>query len=444
MSYEWLALLMFAGIFVFLSLGYPIGPTFAGTAILFGLIGLALGAFRLDLLRALPSRWFGTMSDYTYLAIPYFVYMGTVLEKSGLAEDLLETVGILFGGIPGGLALGVVLVGALLGAATGVVAASVIAMGLISLPIMLRYGYDKGLATGAIAASGTMTQLIPPATVLVVLADQLGISVGDLFVASIVPSIILTVAYGLYCVGVGIFQPHKAPPLPAEARAIRGRALGLRVLKALLPTLALILAVLGSIYLGLATPTEAGAVGSLGALLLALGYRKFNWDLVKNAAMDTVRITSLVILILFGSTLFSLVFDGLGGTRLMVGLLTNLPGGYVAFLIFSMVVVFLLGIFLEFIEICFITMPIFVPACLALNIDLAWFGILMTINLLTAFLSPPVGFTLFYLSSVAPPSVKIEDIYRGVVPFMVVTLIVLVIVMIFPQTVTGLLDLYRK
>lgn len=443
MGFEWLAVLMFVGIFIFLSFGYPIGPTFAGTAMLFGLIGLAFGAFKPDLLRALPNRWFGTMSDYTYLAIPYFVYMGTVLEKSGLAEDLLETVGILFGRIPGGLALGVILVGALLGAATGVVAASVIAMGLISLPVMLRYGYDKELATGAIASAGTLTQLIPPATVLVVLADQLGISVGDLFVGSIIPSLILTAAYGLYCVGVGVFQPHRAPALPAEALAIRGMALAVRVTKALLPTLGLILAVLGSIYGGLATPTEAGAVGSLGALLLAAAYRKLNWGLIKSAGMDTLRITSLVILILFGSTLFSLVFDGLGGTKLMVDLLTNLPGGYISFLIFAMIAVFLLGIFLEFIEICFITMPIFVPACQALGIDLAWFGILMCMNLLTAFLSPPVGFTLFYLSSVAPPEVKIEDIYRGVVPFMVVTVAAMIVVLIFPQTVTWLLESYR-
>ncbi len=444
MTFEWLAIVMFLGIFIALSFGYPIGPSFAGTAMIFGLIGLSLGAFKLDLLRALPDRWFGTMSDYTYLAIPYFVYMGTILEKSGLAEDLLETVGILFGRIPGGLALGVILVGALLGAATGVVAASVIAMGLISLPIMLRYGYDKELATGAIASAGTITQLIPPATVLVVLADQLGVPLGELFVGSIIPSVILTAAYGLYCVGVGIFQPHKAPPMPPEALAIRGRALLARVFKALLPTLGLILAVLGSIYAGFATPTEAGAVGALGGVLLAMAYRKFSMKLLRDAAQDTLRITSLVILILFGSTIFSLVFDGLGGTKLMVSLLTNLPGGYVGFLLFSMVAVFLLGIFLEFIEICFIVMPIFVPACRMLGIDLTWFGILMTINLLTAFLSPPVGFTLFYLSSVAPPEVKIEHIFRGVVPFMIVTLVVLVIVMAFPQTVLWLVAEYRK
>ncbi len=444
MGFEWLAILMFLGIFVMLSVGYPIGPTFAATAIIFGLIGLSLGTFDLDLVKAIPSRWFGTMSDYTYLAIPYFVYMGTVLEKSGLAEDLLETVGILFGRIPGGLGLGVILVGALLGAATGVVAASVIAMGLISLPVMLRYGYDKGLATGAIAAAGTLTQLIPPATVLVVLADQLGISVGDLFIASIVPSIILTGAYGLYCVGVGIFQPEKAPPLPPEVLNISGGVLGMRVLKALVPTLVLIITVLGSIYAGIATPTEAGAVGALGAILLTTVYGRLNWKLLKDAAMDTLRISSLVILVLFGSTIFSLVFQGLGGTELMVSWLAGLPGGYWSFLIFSMVVVFLLGIFLEFIEICFIVMPIFVPVCITLGISLPHFGILMCINLLTAFISPPIGFTLFYLKSVAPPEVEIEDIFRGAVPFIFVTLAVLIIVMVFPQTVTWPLEALKN
>lgn len=443
MDYHWLSVLMFAGIFITLALGYPIGPTFAGTAIAFGLMGLALGIFRPELMRILPNRWFGTMNDYTYLAVPYFVYMGAILEKSGLAEDLLESVGILFGRIPGGLALGVILVGALLGAATGVVAASVIAMGLISLPVMLRNGYDKGLATGAIASAGTITQLIPPATVLVVLADQLGIPLGDLFIGSVIPSLILTAAYGLYCVGVGIFQPHKAPPIRADLLTLGGSRLWLRVARALIPTLTLILVTLGSIYLGFATPSEAGAVGALGGILLAAAYGKLNWALLKNAAMDTLRISSLVILILFGSTIFSLVFDGLGGTQLMVNLLTGIPGGYWGFLIISMVVVFLLGIFLEFIEICFIVMPIFVPVCLALGIDLAWFGILMCINLLTAFLSPPVGFTLFYLSSVAPPEVKLEDIYRGAVPFVVVTMVVLTIVMLAPETVTWLIELSR-
>lgn len=436
MGLEWLAVLMFLGIFAALALGYPVGPTFAGVAILFAALGIGLDIFDFRLFRLLQNRWFGTMSNFSYLAIPYFVYMGTVLEKSGLAEDLLETVGLLFGRVRGGLAVGVVLVGALLGATTGVVAASVITMGVISLPVMLRNGYDTRFATGVIASSGTLAQVIPPATVLIILADQLGVPLGNLFVGAIIPGLLLVVAFIIYCLVAAALRPQLAPAVADTG--LRGSALLLRVVRALLPTLALIFAVLGSIYLGLATPSEAGAVGSFGALLLAAAYRKLNFKLLKDAAMDTVRITSLVVLILFGSTMFTLVFDGLGGTRLMVDLLSGLPGGYWGFLVVSMIAVFLLGIFLEFIEICFITLPIFVPAAQLLGIDLTWFGILMALNLYTAFISPPVGFTLFYLSSVAPPSVKIGDIFRGVIPFMVVSLIVLAVVMAFPETVTYL------
>jgi len=436
MGLEWLAVGMFLGIFAALALGYPVGPTFAGVAILFAALGISLDIFDFRLFGLLQNRWFGTMSNFSYLAIPYFVYMGTVLEKSGLAEDLLETVGLLFGRIRGGLAVGVVLVGALLGATTGVVAASVITMGVISLPVMLRNGYDKRFATGVIASSGTLAQVIPPATVLIILADQLGVPLGNLFVGAIIPGLLLVVAFIIYCLLAAALRPKLAPAVADTG--LRGGALLVRVVRALLPTLALIFAVLGSIYQGIATPSEAGAVGSFGALLLAAAYRKLNFKLLKDAAMDTVRITSLVVLILFGSTMFTLVFDGLGGTRLMVDLLSGLPGGYWGFLVVSMIAVFLLGIFLEFIEICFITLPIFVPAAQLLGIDLTWFGILMALNLYTAFISPPVGFTLFYLSSVAPPEVKIGDIFRGVIPFMVVSLIVLAVVVAFPETVTYL------
>lgn len=437
MGLEWLAVLMFLGIFAALALGYPVGPTFAGVAIVFAVVGLATGTFSFRLFGLLQNRWFGTMSNFSYLAIPYFVYMGTVLEKSGLAEELLETVGRLFGRVRGGLAVGVVLVGALLGATTGVVAASVITMGVISLPVMLRNGYDRRFATGVIASSGTLAQIIPPATVLIILADQLGVPLGNLFVGAIIPGLILVVAFVIYCLAVAALRPKLAPAV-VDPDPLRGGALVLKVIRSLAPTLGLIFAVLGSIYYGIATPNEAGAVGAFGALVLAAAYRKFNFKLLRDAAMDTVRITSLVVLILFGSTMFSLVFDGLGGTRLMVDLLSGLPGGYWGFIVVAMVAVFLLGIFLEFIEICFITLPIFVPAAQALGIDLTWFGILMALNLYTAFISPPVGFTLFYLSSVAPPEVKIGDIFRGVIPFMVVALIVLGVVMAFPQTVTYL------
>ena len=437
MGLEWLAVLMFLGIFAALALGYPVGPTFAGVAIIFAVIGLATGTFSFRLFGLLQNRWFGTMSNFSYLAIPYFVYMGTVLEKSGLAEELLETVGRLFGRVRGGLAVGVVLVGALLGATTGVVAASVITMGVISLPVMLRNGYDRRFATGVIASSGTLAQIIPPATVLIILADQLGVPLGNLFVGAIIPGLILVAAFVIYCLAAAALRPKLAPAV-ADPNPLRGGALVLKVARSLAPTLGLIFVVLGSIYNGIATPSEAGAVGAFGALILAAAYRKFNFKLLKDAAMDTVRITSLVVLILFGSTMFSLVFDGLGGTRLMVDLLSGLPGGYWGFIAVAMVAVFLLGIFLEFIEICFITLPIFVPAAQALGIDLTWFGILMALNLYTAFISPPVGFTLFYLSSVAPPEVKIGDIFRGVIPFMVVSLVVLGVVMAFPQTVTYL------
>ena len=437
MGLEWLPVLMFVGIFAALALGSPVGPTFAGVAILFAVVGLATDTFSFRLFGLLQNRWFGTMSNFSYLAIPYFVYMGTVLEKSGLAEELLETVGRLFGRVRGGLAVGVVLVGALLGATTGVVAASVITMGVISLPVMLRNGYDKRFATGVIASSGTLAQIIPPATVLIILADQLGVPLGNLFVGAILPGLILVVAFIIYCLAAAALRPKLAPAV-IDPNPLRGGALVLKVVRSLAPTLGLIFVVLGSIYYGIATPSEAGAVGAFGALLLAAAYRKFNFKLLKDAAMDTVRITSLVVLILFGSTMFSLVFDGLGGTRLMVDLLSGLPGGYWGFIAVAMVAVFLLGIFLEFIEICFITLPIFVPAAQALGIDLTWFGILMALNLYTAFISPPVGFTLFYLSSVAPPEVKIGDIFRGVIPFMVVSLVVLGVVIAFPQTVTYL------
>ncbi|HWQ13545.1 MAG TPA: TRAP transporter large permease subunit [Roseiflexaceae bacterium] len=438
MSFEWLALAMFAAFFGILLLGYPVAFSFAGTAFLFGAIGLALGAFKLDLLRLLPNRWFGTMSDITLLAIPFFIYLGTVLEKSGLAEELLETVGMLFGPLRGGIALAVVVVGTLLAATTGVVAATVIAMGLISLPVMLRYGYNKELATGVICASGTMAQLIPPSLVLVVVSDQIGVSVGDLFAGALIPGLIMAGTFALYCLVLAWLNPQVAPALPLEARTVRGMALAKRTVRAVVPPVALILAVLGSIFFGLATPTEAGSVGAVGAAILAAANRRFNWKLLRDAAESTVRTTALVIMILFCSTIFSLVFDGLGGTQFMRNILVNLPGGVVGFVIVSNIVVFLLGIFLEFVEITFIIMPVLTPAALALGIDLTWFGVLMAINLQTAFISPPVGFSLFYLQSVAPREVRTIEIHRGAIPFMLLQLLVLIIVAIFPDTVTWL------
>ncbi|MCL4830889.1 MAG: TRAP transporter large permease subunit [Caldilineaceae bacterium] len=440
MGFEWLAIAMFVFFFVLILYGYPVAFSFAGTAIVFVGIGVAFGAFNLNLLKLLPNRWFGTMSDFTLLAIIYFVFMGAVFEKSGLAERLLTTVGILLGPMRGGLALAVVLVGTLLAAATGVVAATVIVMGLISLPIMLKYGYNHQLATGIITASGTMAQLLPPSLVLVVLSDQIGVSVGDLFLGALFPGLILSGLYALYVIFIAWVRPQDAPALPLDARTIRGMALFRQTMVAVVPPVLLIFAVLGSIFFGIATPTEAGAVGAIGACILTVVNRNMTWGLVKAAARATANITALVIMILFCSTLFGLVFDGLGGQNYIKGLLLNLPGGFWGFIIVANIAIFLLGINLEFIEISFIAMPLFVPAARELGVDLVWFGVMMAINLNMAFISPPVGFSLFYLQSVAPPEVKTIDIHKGALPFMVLQGIALVIVIIFPQTVSWLVN----
>ena len=440
-GFEWLSILMFFGFFVFLMSGYPVAFSFAGTAMLFGLIGIAVDAFEITSVLFLPSRWFSVMSDSTLLAIPFFIYMGAILEKSGLAEELLETSAILFGSLRGGLAIAVVFVGTLLAAATGVVAATVIAMGMITLPVMLRLGYDKELSTGVIAATGTLAQMIPPSLVLVVLSDQIGISVGDLFAGAFIPGLMLAGSFGLYCVYMAYRHPEKAPPLPPELRKIKGWQLTKRALKAIFPPVALILAVLGSIFFGFATPTEAGAVGAIGTILLAFGNGQLSWKLLRDAADSTTGTTALVIMILFCSTFFAMVFDELGGNRFVTDFLVNLPGGVLTFMIVSNIVVFLLGIFLEFVEISFIVMPLLVPAASALGIDLVWFGVVMAINLQTAFVSPPVGFSLFYLQSVVPEEVETWQIHKGVLPFMALQVVVLFIVMFFPQTVTWLVDL---
>jgi tripartite ATP-independent transporter DctM subunit len=441
---EWLAIAMFAGFFVILMTGYPVSFSFAGTAIVFGLIGYLMDAFDPSRLLLLPNNWFGTMSNFTLLAIPFFVFLGSVLEKSGIAEELLETIGIVLGPVRGGLALAVVLVGTLLAATTGVVAATVIIMGTLSLPVMLRYGYDKQLAAGVIVASGTLAQLIPPSLVLLVLSDQLGVSVGDLFLGALIPGLMLSASYAAYVLILAYFKPNLAPALPLSVRQITGKALVKKCLKAVLPPLLLIFAVLGSIFFGLATPTEAGAVGAVGACGLAALNRKLNWQLITTAAHSTAVVSTVVVMILFCSSFFSLVFDALGGKELITELLVDLPGGKIAFMIVSNIVIFLLGVFLEFIEICFIAMPLLVPAAQKLGLDMVWFGVVMAINLQTAFISPPVGFSLFYLQSVAPPELKTIDIHKSALPFVVLQFAMLLIVMIFPQTVTWLVDLAAK
>lgn len=438
MMHDWLGLIMFAGALLLLSLGYPVAFSLGGVAIIFGLLGISLDIFNVGFINALPLRIFGIMKNQTLLAIPYFIFLGSMLEKTGIAEKLLETMGILFGKLRGGLALAVVIVGALLAASTGVVAATVVAMGLISLPIMLRYGYNKQLATGVIAASGTLGQIIPPSVVLVVLGDQLGISVGDLFIGSLIPGLLMTAIFALHVLIVAYLKPEVAPALPEQVRNLGGKDLTKLVLGAMFPPLILILLVLGSIFFGLASPTEAGAVGSIGAIILAFANQKLSWFALKQVCDATMRITSMVIFILIGSTAFSLVFRGLNGDELITEMLSNLPGGEISFLLVNMLVVFVLGFFIDFFEIAFIVIPIFLDAAKVLGIDLVWYGVILGANLQTSFLTPPFGFALFYLRGVAPPEIKTEDIYRGVIPFIILQLLVLVAIIAFPSLVTFL------
>ena len=435
---DWLGPAMFAGALALLSFGYPVAFSLGGVAIIFGLIGVALGVFDIIFLTAMPQRIFGIMNNFTLLAIPYFIFMGSMLEKSGIAEDLLETMGSLFGRIRGGLAVAVVVVGALLAATTGVVAATVVTMGLISLPTMLRYGYNKDLASGVIAASGTLGQIIPPSIVLVVLADQLGISVGDLFLGSVVPGLMMAGVFVVHVLAIAFFRPDLAPALPENIINIRGAALFGRIIKVMLPPLALILLVLGSIFFGVATPTEAGALGCAGAIILAAIKRQLTWKGVRDVCDSTLRTTSMVIFILLGSTAFSLVFRGLRGDRFISNALLNLPGGEIGFLVVSMLTIFILGFFIDFFEIAFIVVPLFAPIAQQIGIDLVWYGVIIGANMQTSFLTPPFGFALFYLRGVAPKSIATGNIYRGVIPFIALQLLVLVAIIAFPSLVNWL------
>lgn len=416
---------MFAGALLLIFTGYPVAFALAGTALLFAVLGALTGDFDLMLMTAMSGRTFGTMSNYTLLAVPFFIFMGTILEKSRLAEDLLETIGILFGRFRGGLAIGVIFVGALLAAATGVVGASVTAMGLISVPVMRRNGYEDELTLGVVAASGTLGQIIPPSLVLIILGDQMGVSVGALFRAALVPGLILTGAYAAYVLIVALVKPEAAPAMPAEARAIGGAALARRVLLSLLPPLTLILVVLGSIFAGVATPTEAGALGSLGAMGLAAMNRKLTMESLKAAMSTTTDLTIMVIFLLIGSTAFALVFRGLEGDLWISNTLSNLPGGTIGFLLVVNAFVFFLGFFLDFFEIAFIIVPLITAPAVLLGIDLTWLGIVLAVNLQTSFLTPPFGFSLFYLRGVTPKEIPTTRIYRGVVPFIAIQLVVL-------------------
>ena len=415
---------MFVTVLAMIFTGYPVAFALGGTALIFALMGAAFDIFPLPLLFAMPERTFGTMSNFTLLAVPFFIFMGTILEKSKLAEQLLETIGLLFGRFRGGLAIGVIFVGALLAAATGVVGASVTAMGLISLPVMLRNGYKDELSLGTIAASGTLGQIIPPSIVLIVLGDQMGVPVGSLFRAALLPGLALTASYALYVGIIAYLKPEVAPALPMEMR-VSGVELLKRVIVSLIPPLALILVVLGSIFAGIATPTEAGALGSVGAMVLALMNRSLTVDALQKAMEETSRLTIMVVFLLIGSTLFALVFRGFDGDIWIEGLLTGIPGGALGFLLVVNIVVFILGFFIDFFEIAFIIVPLIVPAAAILGVDLTWLGIVLAVNLQTSFLTPPFGFSLFYLRGVTPDDIPTTSIYKGVMPFICIQLVVL-------------------
>jgi TRAP-type mannitol/chloroaromatic compound transport system permease large subunit len=498
-----MAPIMFGTLVMFLLSGFPVAFALAANGLFFGLMGIELGLLKPELMQALPNRIFGIMANDTLLAIPFFTFMGLILERSGMAEDLLDTIGQLFGPVRGGVAYAVIFVGALLAATTGVVAASVISMGLISLPVMLRYGYDKRLATGVIAASGTLAQIIPPSLVLIVMADQLGRSVGDMYKAAFVPGLMLTAMYAGYVLAVTIFKPLAAPALPLEARNLRepnGKSgvvslialigvavagsyafaayfssthpnaasdevgiysasvgivgafllavlnrqlkLGLlsrmaeKVVFVLIPPLALIFLVLGTIFVGIATPTEGGGMGATGALLLALMNRRLSWSLMKQAMDSTTRLSCFVVFILIGSSVFGLVFRAVNGDLWVEHLLTSLPGGTMGFLIVVNILFFGLAFFLDFFELAFILVPLVGPVAEKLGIDLIWFGVLLGVNMQTSFMHPPFGFALFYLRSVAPKEVKTTDIYWGAVPFVVIQVIMVAVIIIFPDVVS--------
>ena len=444
-----MAPLMFGALVVVLLIGFPVAFSLAALGLGFGVLSVALGFFPEAFLGNLPLRVFGILSNELLLAIPFFTFMGAVLERSGLAEDLLEGCGQLFGGVPGGLGFAVILVGAVLGAITGTVAASVIAMGVISLPIMMRYGYDMRYATGVIAASGTITQLIPPSLVLVVLADQLGQPVGDMYKGAIGPSILQTLLFVAYTALVALLWPQRVPPLPPEARLQRGWPLWARVLRGMVPSVVLIFLVLGTIFTGLATPTEAGALGAMGAVALAALNRRLSLSLLWQAMDSTMRVSAMVIFILIGSTVFTLVFQGVDGNIWIEELLGSLPGGAVGFLIAVNVFVFFLAFFLDFFEIAFIVVPLLAPVAQKLGIDPIWFGVLLCVNMQTSFMHPPFGFALFYLRGIADQvhkrgalarPITARDLYLGAIPWLGLQLLLVAVVIAWPESVTYWLD----
>jgi tripartite ATP-independent transporter DctM subunit len=449
---EWVPLLLFVSVIVVLMAGFPVAFTLGGTALIFAAIGVLTGNFTEALLSGLPNRIFGIMANETLVAVPLFVFMGVTLERARIAEELLDTLSSLFGSLRGGLGLSVTLVGMLLAASTGIVGATVVTMGLLSLPTMLRRGYSPEVATGTICASGTLGQIIPPSIILVMLGDvmttayqqaqlEMGIfspktvSVGDLFAGALIPGLLLVGLYMLYIVVVAVLKPEV---MPAHVAAEGEKVSIMRVLNAIMPPLVLIFAVLGSILAGFATPTEAAGVGAMGALLLALGRRQLDLERLQEITRSTLKISSMVFLILIGASIFSLVFRGYGGDDAVQAVLESLPGGVFGAVLAVMLVMFLLGFVLDFIEITFVVVPIVGPVLLAMGLDPVWLGIMIAINLQTSFLTPPFGFALFYLRGVAPEEVSTAHIYRGVIPFVAIQIFALILLAIFPAIVTWL------
>lgn len=449
---EWVAALLFIAVIVILLAGFPVAFTLGGTALLFAAVGVLNGSFNEALLSTLPNRLFGIMTNETLVAVPLFVFMGVTLERARIAEDLLETLAALFGALRGGLGVSVMLVGMLLAASTGIVGATVVTMGLLSLPTMLKHGYSPKISAGIICASGTLGQIIPPSIILVMLGDvmttayqqaqlEMGIfapktvSVGDLFAGALIPGLLLVFLYVVYILGVAFFKPDA---MPAHPRGPDDRVSFRRILRALLPPLLLIFAVLGSILGGIATPTEAAGVGGMGALLLAISRRALSIDRLQEIMRATLRISSMVFLILIGASIFSLVFRGYGGDDGVRAILESLPGGMVGAVIVVMLVMFLLGFVLDFIEITFVVVPIVGPVLLTMGLDPVWLGIMIAINLQTSFLTPPFGFALFYLRGVAPASITTAQIYHGAIPFVAIQILALLLIAAFPQLVTWL------
>ena len=436
MFMEFLPAWMFLALTILLMVGFPVTFTLMGTALTFGLIG-----FGWDFFNLLPLRIWGVMGNVTLLAVPLFVFMGVMLERSGLAEELLDTMGLAFGRLRGGLAISVVIVGALLGASTGIVGATVVTMGLLAVPTMLKRGYQKELATGTVSASGTLGQIIPPSIVLVLIGDIVGVPVGDLFMGAVLPGLVLVGLYILYILVVSFLKPDWAPPIPKEELDTLTPAIMLKKFsRALFPPLFLMVAVLGSIFAGVASPTEAAGVGAVGATLLTIANKKFNLKILKEVMHSTMQLTCMVFIILVGAASFGLVFRGMGGDELVRDFLGGIAASHGQWTVLAIVmgIIFIIGFFLDFIEITFIHVPVLAPIMIEFGFDPAWFCILIAVNLQTSFMTPPFGFSLFYLKAVTPPEISTGDIYRGIIPFVIVQLIGLLIVVLYPKLVTWL------